>query len=602
MSDFDDDSPTEEFETEGAVNDDWVDEIERETAGGTTRGSATDDTAADDTAADDTAADEPSTARADRGAARSADTGDSAGPLDGIATGDVAEDVEPLDPTTVTQVFDVLDGAVGDRGGDLGPDQVDQVLSVLEQSIVTPTPVDPTETERLLSVLEDTVVNPVEPAATEDVLSVLNTAIVDPTGSAATETTGVLSVIESAMADPTAPEQGIEEAFTLFDAALATLTDPSSDSEEVFSTLDSTVTKLFDPSTDTDELVSSLDAAVADLADPASDSSDPLSSVDSVMSHLLDPSVDEDVFSPPDIADVDRSSLQDKAGDIDDSFRVARIGAAALQRSSGYSVRSGVRTGPRLVRAAVTSESMVDLVEEVRSITLGELDRMGIDTGFEPDDADVERETDTLPADRDRLRRKGARLMEASADVDYVEEVHPAYASILDQVAPDEVRILRLLATEGRQPSIDVRDVGFVPLSSELIAAGLTMIGDEAGCQHGDRTHAYLNNLKRLGLIWFSDEPVEDVNDYQVLQAQPEVDEAIEEARRARIIRRSIHLTPFGVDFCREVLPVEVVVETAAGVYETPVTPDEREADRPEFPEAEPPPDAFDPSKPTEKD
>ncbi|RXK47495.1 DUF4393 domain-containing protein [Halorientalis pallida] len=183
------------------------------------------------------------------------------------------------------------------------------------------------------------------------------------------------------------------------------------------------------------------------------------------------------------------------------------------------------------------------------------------------------------------MRRRGARLMEASADVDYVEEVHPAYASILDQVAPDEVRILRLLATEGRQPSMDVRDVGWVPINSELVAAGLTMIGNEAGCQHLDRVHAYLNNLKRLGLIWFSDEPVEDLNEYQILQAQPDVQEAIEEAKRAKLIRRSIHLTPFGVDFCREVLPIEVVVETAAGVYETPETPEAREApDRPEMP------------------
>ncbi|WP_227739020.1 DUF4393 domain-containing protein [Halorientalis pallida] len=491
---------------------------------------------------------------------------------------------DALDPGSVVRLFDILDVATTER--DLGQDQVEQLLDVLEASIVTPTPLDTGETERLLSVLESTIVDPVDPDATEEALSVLNTAIVDPTGSSATRTDGVLSVIESAMTDPTVAEEGIEEAFTMFDAALATLTDPSGDSEEVFSTLDSTVTSLLDPSVDTDELVASLDEAVADMADPATDSGDTLSSVDRVMSHLLNPGeTEEDKFSPPDLEGVDHPSLSTTPGDLDDSFRVARIGAAALQRSTGYSVRSGVRTGPRLVRAAATSESMVDMVEEVRSITLDELDRLGVDTPAENDETEVDRPTSSLPADEDQLRRRGARLMEASADVDYVEEVHPAYASILDQVAPDEVRILRLLATEGRQPSMDVRDVGWVPINSELVAAGLTMIGNEAGCQHLDRVHAYLNNLKRLGLIWFSDEPVEDLNEYQILQAQPDVQEAIEEAKRAKLIRRSIHLTPFGVDFCREVLPIEVVVETAAGVYETPETPEAREApDRPEMP------------------
>ena len=40
--------------------------------------------------------------------------------------------------------------------------------------------------------------------------------------------------------------------------------------------------------------------------------------------------------------------------------------------------------------------------------------------------------------------------------------------------------------------------------------------------------------------------------DYQVLEAQPDVLEAKGSVRRARAVRRSIHLTPFGEDFCRD--------------------------------------------------
>ena len=43
---------------------------------------------------------------------------------------------------------------------------------------------------------------------------------------------------------------------------------------------------------------------------------------------------------------------------------------------------------------------------------------------------------------------------------------------------------------------------------------------------------------------------------YQVLEAQPEVVEALDEAGRgARTVRRSIHLTPFGADFCALCIP-----------------------------------------------
>ena len=62
---------------------------------------------------------------------------------------------------------------------------------------------------------------------------------------------------------------------------------------------------------------------------------------------------------------------------------------------------------------------------------------------------------------------------------------------------------------------------------------------------------AYLNNLHRLGLVWFSREQLTDPMEYQVLEAQPDVLEAMHAQRFTKVVRRSIHLTPFGEDFCR---------------------------------------------------
>ena len=52
-------------------------------------------------------------------------------------------------------------------------------------------------------------------------------------------------------------------------------------------------------------------------------------------------------------------------------------------------------------------------------------------------------------------------------------------------------------------------------------------------------------------------EALDDLGAYQVLEAQPEVQEALNKAGRARTIRRSVHLTSFGRDFCETCLPLD---------------------------------------------
>jgi hypothetical protein len=194
---------------------------------------------------------------------------------------------------------------------------------------------------------------------------------------------------------------------------------------------------------------------------------------------------------------------------------------------------------------------------------------LGMPNGSDPLDAEP---APPRPPDV-RLRERGAELLARSADVDYDEPTHPAFARILDELAPDEARILRLLWTAGPQPSVDVREAKPLGIASGLIEGGLTMIGTEAGCRWLDRVPAYLNNLERLGPIWFSREPLEDPLRYQVLEAQPEVLTAMGKSR-SKTIRRSIRLTPFGADFCEVCLPMDTGEIDA-------LDPDEPVADRP---------------------
>lgn len=153
------------------------------------------------------------------------------------------------------------------------------------------------------------------------------------------------------------------------------------------------------------------------------------------------------------------------------------------------------------------------------------------------------------------LRARGEQLLRQSADVDVAEDGHPAYARILSELTPDEARILRFLFREGPQPAIDIRTNRPFGIGSELVAGGLSMIGEFAGLRHLDRIHPYMTNLFRLGLIEFSKETVRNPNRYQVIEAQPRISEAMAKAGRApKIVRRSILLNDFGEEFCKTCL------------------------------------------------
>ena len=65
---------------------------------------------------------------------------------------------------------------------------------------------------------------------------------------------------------------------------------------------------------------------------------------------------------------------------------------------------------------------------------------------------------------------------------------------------------------------------------------------------------SYLNNLYRLGLLWFSREALRDHLEYQVLEAQPDVLAAMHSVKFPKVVRRSVHLTPFGEEFVRQAL------------------------------------------------
>jgi hypothetical protein len=241
---------------------------------------------------------------------------------------------------------------------------------------------------------------------------------------------------------------------------------------------------------------------------------------------------------------------------------LVRVAAGAWLRGAAWGLGVSVRLARATGNPRAAGEIARDVVEDLQNLfrdLLGVSD-LSLDERIKrllpPAAAPVEARDRNGALDPAALRAEGAALLRQSADVGFDEPAHPAYAQILLELAPDEARILRLLAADGPQPAVDVRSTQFVR-SGEVVAEGLNMIGAEAGARHLDRVETYLTNLIRLGLIKFSSKPIEDPITYQVLEAQPHVLETVKETSRARSIHRSIRLTPFGEDFCQICLPLD---------------------------------------------
>ena len=258
---------------------------------------------------------------------------------------------------------------------------------------------------------------------------------------------------------------------------------------------------------------------------------------------------------------------------------LVRLAATSWLRTAEWGVVASARGARSLLKAATNPASAMEFAQGVVSASTVVADlAKAVSSGVPIPQAVVEvsaslngpssaASRNGADARKERiersLREQGQALLERSRDVWNDEQAHPAYARILTELHPDEGRILMLLLKGGPQPSVDVRTGGAIgAVSSRLVAPGLNMIGPRAGVRYLDQVPSYLHNLFRLGLIWFSREQLRDPMEYQVVEAQPDVLEAFHSVRAHKVVRRSIHLTPFGEDFCRAVLmPPEQLVD-----------------------------------------
>ncbi|WP_245721520.1 Abi-alpha family protein [Nocardia crassostreae] len=242
-------------------------------------------------------------------------------------------------------------------------------------------------------------------------------------------------------------------------------------------------------------------------------------------------------------------------GTVRTATGVARVAVSAAVEAGFWSLRTTLGVTSVVLRGSMTGQTPRDILSEAGAqVRHSVREALGVST---PAPAAITAPEPCSPTD---LRARGAELLRRSADFQSEDDthLHPAYARILGELAPDEARIIRFLYLDGPQPLLAVR-TGRTSSRGEFI-----LLGEDAGLRYPNRVEEYLTNLDRLGLTDIAREPLGNPNRYQLLEALPDVRRMLKRTSfGTKVLYRTIELTSFGACFVRTCLPVPVLDQAA---------------------------------------
>lgn len=160
---------------------------------------------------------------------------------------------------------------------------------------------------------------------------------------------------------------------------------------------------------------------------------------------------------------------------------------------------------------------------------------------------------------RRNLRHKGRDLLRRSTLLDDPDE-HPAMSVILDEISPDEARIIRYLGEAGPQAVIDVVASNPMTRKKREMVHNYSLVAREAGCIRPHYGAIYLDNLARLGVASIRDYRLRSQRNYDLLSCQPEVMDIKKPPGRLvklKLVCKGIELSEFGKQLFKNCLETE---------------------------------------------
>lgn len=134
-------------------------------------------------------------------------------------------------------------------------------------------------------------------------------------------------------------------------------------------------------------------------------------------------------------------------------------------------------------------------------------------------------------------------LLDSSADADRQQALDELYGAVLRRLTADEARILAVLANGDPFPVVDVVTRQATPLRNA------STVGEAAGVTLRDEVPSYLARLIGLGLLERDGERAELGPQYEILATDELVRAAAATGRRARLVRGTVRISPFGARF-----------------------------------------------------
>ena len=161
--------------------------------------------------------------------------------------------------------------------------------------------------------------------------------------------------------------------------------------------------------------------------------------------------------------------------------------------------------------------------------------------------------------DSDILRDMYANLLAKSMHEVARNGVHPSFTTIINQLSPDEAKILNGLNANCFFPVVTLRFINASDDARDIIR-NFSDIGEKANCELPEHQSVlkYFDNMERLGLIRYVDKAIIDWALYEPLIEHPKIKSAMNNKPsnlgndfRPQIVRGYYYVTQFGSDFIK---------------------------------------------------
>ncbi|GAA4818411.1 Abi-alpha family protein [Nocardioides caeni] len=155
----------------------------------------------------------------------------------------------------------------------------------------------------------------------------------------------------------------------------------------------------------------------------------------------------------------------------------------------------------------------------------------------------------------DSLQTKLSGLLEQALELGSNESRQALFVKILDQIVPDEARILGALSDGSAAPLLQVYSRSRGGLVRETVLENASLVGKSANIGLPHLTPMYVSHLLALGLLEVGPEDVALKEEYEILGADSAVLRAVRTASRgpipAGVDRQTLRLSELGHELWR---------------------------------------------------